>query len=915
MTAQSTGTEHASADNTLPFSFDGAVREYFKIWIVNVLLNVLTLGMYSPWAKVRTKRYFYSHTRLESSTFEYLGRPRELLARRLLGLGLLLAGALGARRLPYAGAFLTILFTLAVPWLVMTERIFDIRNSAYRDVRFDWRSNRREMMVVFLLPLLSVFSCGLILPYYGYRRRRLLVANTLYGTTPLMLTLSFKDFGKIYLKAFAIALVGALLSLVLVAAVVTPVNRAGSNFLSSIRAPALLLLPWIASALLYSGAWAYPRAALSRLVACNTLVGDCRLGFRPRVSELLARDLAHAAGALLSLGLLIPWARIRRVSYELDGLNLRTGAWHNGLPSAELPLVRSNDVEPTAASSVEDRRGALLRDRFSRFAMGAIVVAIAVPALRYTLIAPPRWLDDLIGTALVFEFLALIFTTLLIPLEVLLVALVLPALFLRGGWFVRREDGRWVLRPWGAVVLWGLLVLNAPVLSVTPELTRVYAAMLPLLALSHFTVRKGESRTWVSPGGAAFVLLVVALVLFSAASSVTIVDTRATLSWIALGTCVCWLTPSRLRFSDACAGLLVLALTHQAFVTLGGLRNPAGASESHRIVLGDGDSYSFCEMPDRKSVFVALPTCMGSDVTKCRDDVIAEYDSTTFTLKRRYVPFDESFRGRMLHLVCLEDSILVGMSFTSMDGVPRRENVMELNTEDGTVLRRDLVGPGVGHRLLRQPDGSAVFVVSEYSSVLRRYSLDHRDEPLRNIDIGRSKFQARFCPFPGSLQTEVNAVRPSRGTGFFAEWIAGQRVSEVDLNTGRVVATYVTNDGGNHSLAIDNDYDRVIVTSLWGISVIDLRTGKIVQRHRTEMGPRLPIIDTHRNLVYVSTLFGYHVWVFDRRTFALRGKLVVGVGGRNGHLMSDGRYLLTGGGGRHVAWDLDWYARDWVGEP
>ena len=337
--------------------------------------------------------------------------------------------------------------------------------------------------------------------------------------------------------------------------------------------------------------------------------------------------------------------------------------------------------------------------------------------------------------------------------------------------------------------------MNAPVLNATPELTRVYAAMLPLLALSHFTVRKGESGTWLSRGDAAFIILVVALVLFSVASSVTIVDTRATLSWLALGTGVCRLTPSRLRFSDACAALLVLALTHQAFVTFSGLRNPTGASESHRTLLGDGDSYSFCEMPDKKSVFVALPTCMGSDVTKCRDDVIAEYDSATFTLKRRYAPFDESFEGRMLHLVCLEDSILVGMSFTSVDGVPRSENVMELSTERGTVLRRDLVGPGVGHRLLRHPDGSAVFVVSEYSSVIRRYSLDHRDEPPRNIDIGQSKFQARFSHFPGSLQTEVNAVRPSRGTGFFAEWIAGQRVSEVDLNTGRVVATYVTNDG------------------------------------------------------------------------------------------------------------------------
>ncbi len=33
-----------------PFSFTGTPREYFGIWIVNVLLTILTLGIYSAWA-------------------------------------------------------------------------------------------------------------------------------------------------------------------------------------------------------------------------------------------------------------------------------------------------------------------------------------------------------------------------------------------------------------------------------------------------------------------------------------------------------------------------------------------------------------------------------------------------------------------------------------------------------------------------------------------------------------------------------------------------------------------------------------------------------------------------------------------------------------------------------------------------
>lgn len=55
----------------LPFEFRGNASEFFGIWIVNLLLSVLTLGIYSAWAKVRTKRYFYGNTFVDDSAFEY----------------------------------------------------------------------------------------------------------------------------------------------------------------------------------------------------------------------------------------------------------------------------------------------------------------------------------------------------------------------------------------------------------------------------------------------------------------------------------------------------------------------------------------------------------------------------------------------------------------------------------------------------------------------------------------------------------------------------------------------------------------------------------------------------------------------------------------------------------------------------
>ena len=65
------------------FEFTGKGWEYFRIWIVNLLLTILTLGVYSAWAKVRRLQYFYRNTRLDGASFEYHGTPIAILKGRV----------------------------------------------------------------------------------------------------------------------------------------------------------------------------------------------------------------------------------------------------------------------------------------------------------------------------------------------------------------------------------------------------------------------------------------------------------------------------------------------------------------------------------------------------------------------------------------------------------------------------------------------------------------------------------------------------------------------------------------------------------------------------------------------------------------------------------------------------------------
>ena len=70
-----------------PVSFTGTGGEYFKIWIVNLALTIVTLGVYSAWAKVRRLQYFYRHTRLAGAGFDYHGDPIAILKGRIIARG------------------------------------------------------------------------------------------------------------------------------------------------------------------------------------------------------------------------------------------------------------------------------------------------------------------------------------------------------------------------------------------------------------------------------------------------------------------------------------------------------------------------------------------------------------------------------------------------------------------------------------------------------------------------------------------------------------------------------------------------------------------------------------------------------------------------------------------------------------
>lgn len=85
--------DDAHADSA--FRFDGTWREFAPIAFTNLLLMIVTLGIYRFWAKARERRYLWSRTRFIGDPLEWTGTGKELfigflLAVLLFGLPLIL---------------------------------------------------------------------------------------------------------------------------------------------------------------------------------------------------------------------------------------------------------------------------------------------------------------------------------------------------------------------------------------------------------------------------------------------------------------------------------------------------------------------------------------------------------------------------------------------------------------------------------------------------------------------------------------------------------------------------------------------------------------------------------------------------------------------------------------------------------
>jgi uncharacterized membrane protein YjgN (DUF898 family) len=332
------------------FEFTGSGAEYFRIWVVNLLLTILTGGIYSAWAKVRRLQYFYRNTRVAGAIFDYHGNPKSILKGRLLALTLLLAYKISSGISLAATLVIASMLTAIMPWLLARSFRFKMVNSSYRGLRFGfggtvagayrtlslfplilavtaffaWSvatsfSKNSGLGVALLSGILPLFVVMGTIPAAHFYLKRYQHDNAYFGQMPFFFRAGIRDFFKIYGKAIGFFFMGT----ISVAIFGYMTGRIFSWLMLSMFGWLFTILYGLLSAYaFYLFVRPYLESRIQNLVWNCTEIGGHQFQSTASARKLMWIHASNLFFITLSVGLYKPFATIRLIKYRVESMSL-----------------------------------------------------------------------------------------------------------------------------------------------------------------------------------------------------------------------------------------------------------------------------------------------------------------------------------------------------------------------------------------------------------------------------------------------------------------------------------------------------------------------------------------------------------------------------------------------------------------
>ena len=334
--------------------FRGKASEYFGIWIVNVLLTIITLGIYSAWAKVRRMRYFRGNTFLDGHSFDYHAKGLQIFLGRFIVFIVISIINVITTVYPLLAIATPFVFLALLPLLVVRSLRFNARITSYRNIRFDFTGNAwGAFKTVILGGLLSFFSLGILAPFASRWVNRYVFNHLRYGDRGFETDPKVSDIYRGWIPAALLVVLGFLIALGLAWIFLTPLvlqiigdmdhyseeQRIGITILGIYAVIIPIILIYVVASLVY------------RVAVRNVVMNSMRFDkIHPLYSDLsrgryLWIVFSNFVVTVVTLGLMRPWAAVREARYLAE---------HSGvIPKGDIGEIMTSIQATGSAISAE----------------------------------------------------------------------------------------------------------------------------------------------------------------------------------------------------------------------------------------------------------------------------------------------------------------------------------------------------------------------------------------------------------------------------------------------------------------------------------------------------------------------------------------------------------------------------------
>jgi uncharacterized membrane protein YjgN (DUF898 family) len=344
---------------TYPIEFSGSGSEYFRIWIVNLLLILVTVGIYIPWAKVRKLKYFYGNTRIDGDAMDFHGQPSKMLRGTLIAAAFFGVYTLASQFSLWAGLAAALAFVIVWPVLYRASLKFRLSNTSWRGIRMHLKpSSLAEVYwavmppnLLLIVPLVlagykgsesplaggndptlwrslvgvSLILFVLTLPFFLWKIKRFQVNHSAWGPLRMEFRSGFADMYEIALKTFFIALLIVASFAAIFISLISSFFSAGwggAGFITGIFLAMAFFIAFITCMNILPRA--FFSAHMQNLVWSRT--GNSHVRFKSDLSagSYMGLQLKNYGLILITAGLYWPFAVVATRRMQIEAVNLKT---------------------------------------------------------------------------------------------------------------------------------------------------------------------------------------------------------------------------------------------------------------------------------------------------------------------------------------------------------------------------------------------------------------------------------------------------------------------------------------------------------------------------------------------------------------------------------------------------------------